>query len=147
MNASMELVDFLAAGQLVQAVDVLCDHADQLALLFQLGQGLMGPVGLGPGGDEVVLVIVEERYRIALEEIDGQHLFGASAVVVLRVIQTVFAAEIRHTALGGYAGAAEKDDALRFVQYLFQFFVHGCSFRNYFQSVRGEESRPRTRSR
>ena len=58
----------LAAGGLVEAVDVLGDDGRQLALLLPLGKLFVGGVGLGVGGEELGPVETEKFCGVAFVE-------------------------------------------------------------------------------
>jgi hypothetical protein len=72
----VELDDRLRAGLLVKLVDVLGDDRCQIACFFELGQGLMTGVGLGPAyhwiadvSEEVPVVgrVLEEMVDIGVD--------------------------------------------------------------------------------
>ena len=112
-GGAVELIDHLAASGLVEAVDVLGDHGLELAGPLQLSQLQVGGVGLGAVDEHLVPVELVELPGVFYEEAVAQNGFGR--IVVLLAVQAVHAAEVGDAALGGYARAAEEDDAFTFV--------------------------------
>ena len=109
----MELVDGLAAGGLVEAVDVLGDHGGELAGLLQLRQLQVGGVGLGPPDEHFLPVEPVELLRVLGKE--GVAEDGLRGIGVGLVVQPIHAAEIGDARFRADAGAAEKDDALALI--------------------------------
>ena len=103
----------------MQTVDILRDDADELPCLLELRQLQVRGVGLRVCGDDAVFIEVEEVPRVLFEERVAQH--GLRRVFELLMVESVYRPEVRDAALGGDAGAAEKDDALTFVDDLLQF--------------------------
>ena len=127
-GGAVQLVDDLAPGGLMQAIDVLGDHGLELAGPLQLGQLQVRSVGLGPLDNHLVPVEAVELGGIFLKKRVAQDRLRG--VVVLLVIQPVGAAEIRDAGLGGNTGPAEEHDVLALVDPVLQFtdvFVHGMT--------------------
>ena len=117
------------AGALVQAVDVLGDDARQFPGFFELGQLVVGPVGLYAAGLELLAVEFEEHVGVALEAVDGEQVFRLVLLElhVAHVVEAVLGAEIRDAAFGGHAGTAEEHGLIRLVYDLVEFVVHFLS--------------------
>ena len=114
----MELPHYLAARFLMQSVDVLCDDCLYLTLTFELGQRFVAVIWLRVLIDELVLVELEEVFRVSLIECVGYHLLRRDRSAEVLVVDTVGAPEIRDAALGGHACAAEEYDVVALVDYL-----------------------------
>ena len=109
----MQLVDHLAAGRLVQPVDVLGDHGLELACPLQLSQFQVGRVGLGPLNEHFLPVEAVKLLRVLGKE--GRAEDGLRGIGVGLVVQSVHAAEVGDATFRGHPGAAEKDDVLALV--------------------------------
>ena len=106
----MEFIDLFAAGCLMQAVNVLGDNSQELAFLFPLGELQVRLVGLGVERQHLIPVETEESFWLLHKEGMGQD--GFRRVIILLIIESVYAAEIRDTAFRGNAGTAEEDDSM-----------------------------------
>ena len=113
---------FLAAGFLVQTVDVLCDHCGELAALFHLREFLVRDVRLDAATVHLLPVVLEKDFRLVVKTTVAQEIFRRVFIelYVVLVIKSVFASEIRDAALGGYPCSSEKDDGLCFVEDLLE---------------------------
>ena len=76
----------------MEAVDVLGDDAAQLSRRLQLGQLLMGGVGLGPGIEHLVPVEAEKLLRVGVKEAAAEH--GLRGEFVVLIVEAVGAPEI-----------------------------------------------------
>ena len=108
----MQLVDALAAGLLVQAVDVLGHDGAELAGLFERGELFVRLVRLIVQREHLFTVKFEEIFRVLIEKRVAQDRLGR--IVEFLVIQAVRAAEVRDAGLGRHARAAEKHDVVTF---------------------------------
>ena len=131
-HRAVQFEDVLAAGLLVQAVDVLRDHGRELASLLQGRQGLVAVVRLRVGVDQLLAVEIEEVFGIAHEEAVRDHFLGGKGASVFLVVEAVRGAEIRDPRSGGYSRAAEEDDAVGIAKHGDELFEvgHGFSFLN-----------------
>ena len=107
----MQLQHLLTSRHLVQPVNVLGHHRFQLARRFQLGQLLMGPVGLCIQAKHFIFVKPVKFFRMIQEKGMAQNFLRR--IVVFLMIQAIHAAEIRNAALRRYAGAAKKYNVIR----------------------------------
>ena len=126
VDGAVEFPHPLGAAPLVQAVDVLGDHAAQFANRLQFRQFSVGGVGLGIGADHFGPVEPIELLRFPVEKAAAEN--GLRRIIILLVVQTVHTAEIGNAAFGGHAGAPEKDDGAAVVDPLLQDldgFFHG----------------------
>ena len=98
-----------SAGELVQAVDILRDQAEQLTALFEFAYRLMADVGLD-GFEKLVGGFLE---------LPVLHPRGFAGEKILEQHRLVFcpdaagAAEVGHAGFGADAGAGEKNQLLR----------------------------------
>ena len=93
----MDFIDFIAAGFLVQAVDVLGDHAFQLSCALKLRQFIMSGIGLCPSGVQVFPIVRKENFRLFVKAVIAQQVFRfvfGEALLSLAV-EAVLAAEVR----------------------------------------------------
>ena len=111
MDRAVKLENTLAAGFLVQPVDVLRHNAVQLPGLLQLRQLVVCGIGLGLEGKHLVPVEAVEIIGVAHEIRVAEH--GLRRNVVFLVVEPVRRAEVGYAALGGNACSPEKHDALR----------------------------------
>ena len=124
VNTAVKLINFFAAGGLVQAVDVLGDNGKQFSFLFPLGQFQVSFVGLRFQGKHFIPVKAEEFFRLLHEEGVGQD--GFRRIIVFLIVKTVHAAEVRDAAFRGDTGAAEEDDTGAFINILLEKLIrHG----------------------
>ena len=122
----MELQHLMAAGLLVQAVDVLGDDGLELALPLPLGQLFVGGVGLGVQGQHLGPVEVVKFLHVALVKAVAEH--GLRRVFEFLMVQAVHAAEVLDAGFRADPGPAEEDDVVALVHRLFQLqngFSHG----------------------
>ena len=117
--AAVKLQHVPAARHLVEAVNVLGDDGPQLALPLQLGQGVVGAVGLGVGVEHHAPEEVVKLRCVADEIPVGEHLLVGEALLFL-LVQAVGAAEIRDAAGGGDARPAQEHRALALLHPLAQ---------------------------
>ena len=125
-NAAVKLQHLLAAGSLMQTVNILSDDGPELAPLFKLGKLQVSPIGHNTVDDQLFPVKTVILSRVTDKKAAGEDSFGR--VLPLLVIQSVHAAEIRNSRLCTDSGTAEKNDILALVHQFFQFgnvFVHG----------------------
>lgn len=129
-GAAVELKDLLAAGGLMESVDVLRDDGLQLARALPLGELTMRGVWLRVGAEELCAVEGEEFLGIAFVVGVAQDRFGR--VAPLLVVESVHAAEVGDAALGRDACSAEEDDVVAAVDDLLELsdlLCHSvCSF-------------------
>ena len=93
----MDFIDFIAAGFLVQAVDVLGDHTFKLSCALKLRQFVMGGIGLCPAGVQVFPIVGKEDFRLFVKAVIAQQVFRfvfGEALLSLAV-KAVLAAEVR----------------------------------------------------
>lgn len=100
-HAAVELKDLLAAGLLVQAVDVLGDDGLQLPLPLPFRQLAVGGVGLGVQGQHFGPVEVVEFLGVRLVKCVAEH--GLRRVFEFLAVQAVHTAEVRDAGFGGHA--------------------------------------------
>ena len=105
---AVEFVDILAAGGLVQAVNVLGNDGVQPARFLQAGQHPMGRVGAGIGKKHFIVVETVELLRFFAVKAVAQ--YGFRREVILLIIQPIHAAKVGDSALRGDPCAAEKYD-------------------------------------
>ena len=94
----MQFQHFFAAGQLVQAVDVLGDDRFQLSGLLQLRQLEVGRVGPGRRENHFFLVEIIKLGGVAAIKRMAQHRFRR--ILILLVVKSVHTPEIGNPALG-----------------------------------------------
>ena len=123
-DRTVQLQNLFAAGFLVQAVDILRDDRLQLPRLLQLGQFPVSRVRLRVQGQHLILVETVEFFRFPHKKCMADDRLRR--IVILHMIQTVLAPEIRNSALRRDARAAEKDDIIASVNNLLQ-FLNLCS--------------------
>ena len=110
-DGAVELVDVFAAGELVQAVDVLGDDGGEFSLALHLGELQMHGAGAVVWRDHFGAVEFEKFLGVAVEKAAAEH--GLRIVFEsFLMVEAVFAAKIGDAAFGGNAGAAEEDDAV-----------------------------------
>jgi hypothetical protein len=107
-DAAVQLNHVPAAGQLVQAVDILRYDREKPAGFFQFGQLKMRGIGPGVGIQHFFPVKSKKQFFVAFIKTAAYDLFRRIGVFLPE--QPARAAKIRDAALDGYAGAAEKDD-------------------------------------
>ena len=137
-GTAVELQHLPAACLLMQAVDILGDDSLQFSLGLQLCQLVVGRVGLGIGTQELAAVKTEEFLRVLL--VKGVAEDGLRWVVVLLMIQPVYAAEIRDSGFRADTGATEKDDVVGPIHHFLQFadlFLHCNNLPSHFHAPRG----------
>ena len=117
----MKLENALAAGGLMESVNVLGHNAGHFPGFFPFRQLQVRPVGLCIQGQHLVPVKTEELFRLPHEKSMGKHLLRR--IIVLLVVQSVHAAEIGDSALCGNTCTAEKDDLFRPIHQTLQCFV------------------------
>ena len=117
-DAAVQLQNVLAAGGLVQPVDILRDDGAQLSLLLQLGQTQMGAVGLDALDHQLFPVKAVILCRVTGKKACAEDLLRR--IAPLLVVQAVHAAEIGDAALRADAGAAEEDHVIALVYPFFQ---------------------------
>ena len=117
-NGTVHLLHVPAARLLVQAVDVLGDHALQPAGGFHLRQFPVGRVGFRSPGIQVFPVIVKEQLRLLAQAFAAEQVFRfvAGKSPVLFPVKAVFASEIRDVAFCRDTGPAQKYDGFRVEQ-------------------------------
>ena len=123
----MQFQHVFAAGQLMQAVDILGDHSFQFSFPFQFRETKMGHVGFGALHDQLVAVETVEFLRLCFEEAVTDD--GLRRILVFQVVKAVDAAEVRDPAFCRYAGTAEEDDVVAVGDPLLQsedVVVHDC---------------------
>ena len=103
---AVKLQDSLASGGLMESIDILRDHSTHLSGMFQLRQLFMGGVRLSFWEEHLIPVKTEKFFRMGTVKAVAQ--YGLRRIVVLLMVQTVHAAEVRNPAFGGDAGTAEK---------------------------------------
>ena len=105
---AVKLQDSLASGGLMQSIDILRDHSMHLSGTFQLRQLFMGSIRLSFWEEHLIPVKTEEFFRMGTVKAVAQ--YGLRRIVVLLMVQTIHAAEVRDPALGGDTGSAKKYD-------------------------------------
>ena len=108
-DGSVNLQNFFAARIGVQTVDILGNNAGKLSLFLQLCQSVMGPIRLNAGHKNLRPVKPVKLLRLPHEK--GVAEDRLRRIVILLIIQPVHTPEIRHAALRGNPGTAEKDDS------------------------------------
>ena len=99
----------------MQTVDVLRDDRGQLACLLQLRKLAVRGIRELVQREHLVLIELVELLGLVKEERMAQN--DLRGIVVFLIVQSVDTAEIRNAALGRNTGAAEKDDAVVFVNH------------------------------
>ena len=97
----MHLIDHLASGCLVQAVDILRDHALELSFCLHFSQLVMRLVGQDSPGIHLLPVKLIKDLGLSLQAGIAQQVFrliGIEPDIVL-IVQSVLAPEIRDPAL------------------------------------------------
>ena len=124
---AVKLQDSLTSGGLMQSIDILCYYSTYFSGTFQLCQLFMGGVRLSFWEEHLIPVKTEKFFRMGTVKAVTQ--YGLRRIVVLLMVQTVHAAEIRNPTFGGDTGTAEKynvivgiNDLLQFLNLFFQIF-------------------------
>ena len=124
-DTAVKLQHILAAGSLVQPVDILGQHRPELSLLLQPRKGQMGPVGLYAVNDQLFPVEAVILLRVASEKACAEN--GLRRVLPLLVVQSVHTAKVGNSRFRTDSGPAKKHDVVTFGYPLSQglyFFVH-----------------------
>ena len=77
----MQLIYLLRTGLLVQTIDILREHRQQLALPFPLGQFFVRSIGAGAGDEHLFAVKAVKLFCMAVKAVSYTHLripFAAS---------------------------------------------------------------------
>ena len=117
---AVKLQDSLASGGLMQSIDILRDHSTHLSGTFQLRQLFMGGVRLSFWEEHLIPVKTEEFFRMGTVKAVAQ--YGLRRIVVLLMVQTIHASEVRNTAFSRDAGTAEKYNVIVSINDFLQFF-------------------------
>lgn len=80
----------------------------------------MGSIRLSFWEEHLIPVKTEEFFRMGTVKAVAQ--YGLRRIVVLLMVQTIHAAEVRNAAFGGDAGTAEKYNVIIGINDLLQFF-------------------------
>ena len=120
---AVNFLDILAAGSLMEAVDILRDYAVEFPRLLHLSKLIVGPVRLNACGIELLSVELIEDIRVIDKAVDAQEIFRTVSVEldVMLVIKAVFAPEIRDPALSRHACSAEENNMIAFSYYPVKF--------------------------
>ena len=139
----MHFIDDLTARFLVQAVNILCDNAVELALCFHFRKLYVGPVGMAVPCVHLLPVELKKDLGLMVQAAAAEQVFRLVAVKahVMLVVEAVLTSEIGDAALRRYACAAKKRDVLRTVDDLAQrliFFLslERAQIRGFLPSVR-----------
>ena len=127
-DRAMQLRDVLTAGEGMQIVDVLRHDAQTTSGFLQLRHKAVSSVGPGVRIKHAAAVEAVKLFRIRLKKMMADDFLRR--VIILLLIQSVNAAEVRNSAFRGCARAGKKDDALPSIQDFLQrlnLFFHTCN--------------------
>ena len=126
-GTSVELINNLAAGLLVQSVNILGNNSLEFTGGLQLCKLVVGGIWLKAGWKQLGTIKSVELYRVT--QIKRMTYDCLRRILPLLVVKTINTAKIRNAGFGRNPGAAKKDDIGRFVDYFLElgdFFVHVC---------------------
>ena len=120
---SVDFIDFLGTGLLVETIDILRDHAGELAGFLHLRELDVRDVRLDRAAIHLLPVIFEEYFRLVIQAAVTEKIFRRILVElhVVLVVKPVFASEIRNTAFCRDTCSAEKHYGSCFVQDALEF--------------------------
>ena len=144
----MKLQHIFASCRLMKSVYVLRDHCLQLPLLLPLCKlpvCLVRPCRSSRKKDLLIIKAEEFLRMLIVKGVTQNRLWR---IVVLLVVQSVHASEIRNSALRGDSGSAEKHHIVRPLNQLIQLlnpFFHFCQLIHICSPRQNHHQRPRNR--